>query len=141
EFLSARFEDGRDPKNRGARRPRGGSDGVTYRVDVGHRDGVRPASIVGALTGESSLRGSDIGKIDIFPSFALVEVTADLDARSQEKLARAVVGGRRLNLREDSGPRGGKPGGGFKAGAGRGAPRGRGDDRRGAPSRPRQPRY
>jgi ATP-dependent RNA helicase DeaD len=131
---------------------------------------VRPGSIVGAMTGESSLSGSDIGKIDIFPSFALVEVTSPIDNRSMEKLGRAVIGGRRLNLREDTGPKSGprrggegrfakesfgdrRPGKGFrdkargerggeKSFSGRPRREGEWTERRAsAPSRPRQPRY
>ncbi|MCL1800689.1 MAG: DEAD/DEAH box helicase [Promicromonosporaceae bacterium] len=90
----------------GAYRDRSGARTATrYRVAVGHKDGVTPAAIVGALTGESGLRGSDIGKIDIFPSFSLVEIETELTPDELRKLGRAVVAGRALRITEDQGPR------------------------------------
>ncbi|MDR2704098.1 MAG: DEAD/DEAH box helicase [Cellulomonadaceae bacterium] len=83
----------------------GAGGGNTYRVSVGHRDGVTPAAIVGALTGESNLRGGDIGKIDIYPSFSLVSINAPLFRDELSKLSRATVAGRQLKITEDKGPR------------------------------------
>jgi len=79
--------------------------GTRYRVSVGHKDGVTPGGIVGALTGESNLRGGDIGKIDIFPSFSLVDINAPLRGKELDRLSRAVVSGRELRITEDQGPR------------------------------------
>jgi len=79
--------------------------GTRYRVSVGHKDGVTPGGIVGALTGESELRGGDIGKIDIFPSFSLVDINAPLRRKELDRLSRAVVAGRELRITEDQGPR------------------------------------
>ena len=112
EFVAARFDGGYIPKERGPRRgesgprrPRiAGEQGVRYRVDVGHKDGVQPGAIVGAITGESHLRGADVGRIQIFPSFSLVDISADVDEATRSKLGRAVVAGRALRLRVDEGP-------------------------------------
>ncbi len=52
-----------------------------YRLAVGHRDGAQPGAIVGALTNEGGLTGKDLGKIDIFPGFSLVEIATELDPR------------------------------------------------------------
>ena len=114
EFLGARFDGGYAPKERGrdaggSRRPRiAGETGTKYRIDVGHRDGVQPGAIVGALTGESSLRGADIGRIQIFPSFSLVDIDAPVDEEMRRKLGAAMVAGRALRLRVDEGPGAGK---------------------------------
>ncbi|WP_371152252.1 DEAD/DEAH box helicase [Buchananella felis] len=111
EFIGARFEPGREPARpsrsaaeRGGRRSR---LTTRYRVEVGHKDKAAPGAIVGAITGETGLSGSDVGKIDIFPSFSLVEISADLSPEARRRLHKAVVAGRQLRLREDDGPRGG----------------------------------
>ena len=112
DFIEASFEAGRDdsggPRRGGAgRRPSGG--GQKYRVEVGHRDGVQAGAIVGAITGEGGLRGSDLGKIDIFPSFSLVEIRPELNTETQRRIGAARVAGRALRIRPDTGPRGRGP--------------------------------
>src|SRR5438046_1249714 len=70
--------DGRTRRDSGARhdRPeRAPAGGMTRLfVGVGRRAGIRPQDLVGAIAGESSLRGRDIGAIDIADRFSLVEV-------------------------------------------------------------------
>jgi ATP-dependent RNA helicase DeaD len=108
-----RSDRGRDFESRGRddRGSRGGSGkgSVRYRVSVGHMDGVSPGGIVGAITGEIGLRGSDVGKIDIFPSFSLVDLNTPLSRSDMDRLSRATVSGRALRISEDRGgpPRGG----------------------------------
>ena len=115
EFLGASFEGGRDRGDReykgghdGARRRGGarpvGNFGRRYRIEVGRKDGVVPGAIVGAITGEDGLRGSDLGRIEIFPTFSLVEIGADMDGETMGRISRAQVQGRALRIREDSGP-------------------------------------
>ncbi|WP_324652087.1 DEAD/DEAH box helicase [Georgenia sp. H159] len=114
EFVGAVFEEGRDREHRGAPRTgragtrprhRDASSGTRYRVEVGHRDGVQPGAIVGAITGEGGLRGQDLGKIDIFPSFSLVEISQELSPETSRRIAAARVAGRPLRIRPDTGPR------------------------------------
>ena len=82
------------------------SDGSTrYRVAVGHRDGVQPNALVGALTNEGGLTGKELGKIDIFGSFSLVDIPAGLTPEAVERLSRTRVAGRPLRIRLDTGPR------------------------------------
>ncbi|MBC7289780.1 MAG: DEAD/DEAH box helicase [Actinotalea sp.] len=83
--------------------------GTRYRLAVGHRHGVRPEAVVGALTGEGGLTGGDIGKIDIFSGFTLVEITAALGEDSLRRIAAARVAGQPLRIRVDEG-RPGRPG-------------------------------
>ena len=101
-------ERGYDRPERGERRRAdthiaGGSP--RWRVAVGHRDGLQPGALVGALTGEGGLTGKDVGKIDIFGSFALVDIPDGLSADVIDRLARTRVAGRPLRIRLDSGPR------------------------------------
>ncbi len=81
---------------------------TSYKVGVGHTHGARPPGIVGALTGEGGLHGKDIGKIQIFPNFALVQIRGALSPEQMERISRAKVGGRELRIGPDRGPRGGK---------------------------------
>lgn len=112
-FLSARFEEGRDgdtTRGGGSHRSQSRSvssrstGGKRYRIEVGRRDGVRPGSIVGAITNEGGLRGSDVGSIDILQSFSLVEIPQGLSDRAAKRIAKATVAGRKLRITEDTGP-------------------------------------
>ncbi|MDC7120515.1 DEAD/DEAH box helicase [Cellulomonas fimi] len=76
-----------------------------WRVAVGHRDGLQPGALVGALTGEGGLSGKDVGKIDIFGSFALVDIPGGLTPDVVDRLTRTRVAGRPLRIRLDTGPR------------------------------------
>ena len=105
-----------------------------WRVAVGHRDGLQPGALVGALTGEGGLTGKDVGRIDIFGSFALVDIPGGLSPEALDRLARTRVAGRPLHIRLDSGPRPGHGASRPEHGPHRGAPRvhsGSGPRRRG----------
>ena len=100
----------------GDERPRGPRDGAQrpssrrrvmgtrYRLAVGHTHGARPEAIVGAITGEGGLRGNELGKIDIFPSFSLVEIATELSPEASRRIGAARVAGRPLRIRVDDGP-------------------------------------
>jgi len=75
-----------------------------YRVEVGHRDGVKPGAIVGALTGDGRIEGRDIGRIDIYPSFSLVELESEPSDDSIRRLQKSRVAGRALRMAPDLGP-------------------------------------
>jgi ATP-dependent RNA helicase DeaD len=92
---------GRSEGDRGIRRP---ARGTRYRIAVGHTHGVQPGGIVGALTGEGGITGADVGKIDIFGSFSLVDIIAPLDNDALDRLARARVAGKPLRITLDRGP-------------------------------------
>ncbi|KGM13394.1 DEAD/DEAH box helicase [Cellulomonas bogoriensis] len=79
--------------------------GTRYRLAVGRNHGARPEAIVGAITGEGGLRGKDLGKIEIFASFSLVEITADLTPEAFRRIGGAKVAGRALRIQVDQGPR------------------------------------
>ncbi len=91
-----------------AHRGRPGSQDVAfdhrYRVEVGRRDGVTPGAIVGAIAGEGGLSGANVGHINIFPSFTLVELSEGLSANQVRQIGRATVKGRKLKISLDSGP-------------------------------------
>ncbi|HSP59372.1 MAG TPA: DEAD/DEAH box helicase [Halomonas sp.] len=87
-----------------ARRERGSSEGMTrYRVAVGHKDGVKPGQLVGALANEGGIEGARIGRIDIRNAFSVVELPSSLPASILSKMGRARVAGRPLEISEDGG--------------------------------------
>ncbi|WP_223881258.1 DEAD/DEAH box helicase [Nesterenkonia ebinurensis] len=107
--------DDRGPRgDRGDRGPRGNKSGppsadpgnAIYKIAVGKKDGVNPGHIVGAITGEANLRGNQVGSINIYPTFSLVELPESLSPQQLDALSTARVGGRALRIEKDSGPHG-----------------------------------
>lgn len=92
------------PKSR-TKKPRGdfNGPGKSYRIEVGRRDGVSPGGLVGAITGEAGIEGSSVGKIDIFPSFSVVQVDRELSDLQMKKIDRATLRGRRMRISPDRG--------------------------------------
>ena len=86
----------------------------TYKLAVGHRDRVAPGAIVGALTHEGGLTGSQIGAIDIRPTFTLVGLPEHLPAGTLDKLSDTRINGAPIRIQEDRGPGGGRDGGRFR---------------------------
>ncbi|MHB1991709.1 DEAD/DEAH box helicase [Metallibacterium scheffleri] len=86
---------------RGPRASGGGAAGslVTYRVEVGRRHGVKVGNLVGAIANEGGLDNSQIGAIALQGDHSFVDLPADLPATTLHALAKARVGGERLQLR------------------------------------------
>ena len=70
-------------------------------VAAGRAAGIRPADLVGAIAGESRLKGKDIGAIEITDRFSLVEVPQDAVAEVVEALRGARIKGRKVQVRRD----------------------------------------
>ncbi|MGQ0778287.1 MAG: DEAD/DEAH box helicase [Pseudonocardiales bacterium] len=70
-------------------------------VGAGRSAGIRPQDLVGAIAGESRLRGADIGAIEISDRFSLVEVP---DAAADEVIAAlrgSSIKGRKATIRRE----------------------------------------
>ena len=67
--------------------------------NVGRRDGVRPADLVGAITGETAIAGDSIGRIEIRDTHTSVEVAATVAEKVIKGLAAATIRGRPANVR------------------------------------------
>ncbi|MFM7067837.1 MAG: DEAD/DEAH box helicase [Actinomycetes bacterium] len=82
-----------------------GSRGDVARIYVGagRSDGVRPQDLVGAIAGETGLRGNDIGAIRIFDRFALVEVPSESVGHVIDAMSATTIRGRRAKVRRDRG--------------------------------------
>jgi ATP-dependent RNA helicase DeaD len=74
-------------------------------VNVGGRDGAGPGDLVGAITGEAAIEGSQLGKIELRDTFSLVEVSRDVAEMVVAKITGTSLKGRRVEARIDQGPR------------------------------------
>ena len=73
-------------------------------VGVGRSAGIRPQDLVGAITGETSLGGRQIGAIEIADRFSLVEVPEAAADAVVAALRATTIKGRRTTVRRDRGP-------------------------------------
>jgi ATP-dependent RNA helicase DeaD len=99
---AGRGQAGYDQGGHGPRRVRRAADGTTRLfVGTGRSAGVRPADLVGAITGESSLSGKDIGAIEIADRFSLVEVPESAADDVVARLRRVSIKGRKATVRRE----------------------------------------
>jgi ATP-dependent RNA helicase DeaD len=94
------------PSGGGKRGPRLADQGPTTRIFIGagRAAGIRPQDLVGAITGESSLTGKQIGAIEIADRFSLVEVP---DAAADEVITamrKSTIKGRKATVRREKFP-------------------------------------
>jgi ATP-dependent RNA helicase DeaD len=89
---------GRD--DRPPRRVSGG-DAARVFVGAGRDAGIRPGDLVGAITGETGLKGRDIGSIEIHQRFALVEVPESAADEVVQALRATMIKGRKATIRRD----------------------------------------
>jgi ATP-dependent RNA helicase DeaD len=89
----------------GGKRPGGsrGPSGPTTRlfVGAGRAARIRPQDLVGAITGESSLSGRDIGSIQINEKFSLVEVPEAAADEVVKALLRTTLKGKKPKIRRE----------------------------------------
>lgn len=71
---------------------------ITWRLEVGHRHGVQPGHIVGAIANEARLHGSQINGVDIRANYSLVRLPAALPRAVIERLSRVRLRGQTLSL-------------------------------------------
>ncbi len=93
---------------------------VRYRIAVGHKNGVKPGQIVGAIANEGAIESRYIGSINIFDSFSTIDLPEGMPSKTIAVLKQAVVCGRPLSIREyysddkDSSSKHGGRGGNFR---------------------------
>ena len=69
-----------------------------YRVEVGHRDRVKPGNLVGAIASETGLQGRAIGRIQIFDNHSLVDLPKGMPEDVYNSLRRLRVMNRELQI-------------------------------------------
>lgn len=72
---------------------------VTLCIAAGRKDKLRPGDILGALTGDAGLPGSQVGKIAIFDFQAFVAVERDAAKQALKRLNEGKIKGRSLKVR------------------------------------------
>ncbi|AII49077.1 cold-shock protein [Synechococcus sp. KORDI-52] len=92
--------DRRERRERPARAPE--ENMQRYRVEVGHRDRVKPGNLVGAIAGETGLQGRMIGRIQIFDNHSLVDLPKGMPEDVFNSLRRLRVMNRELQIRQAS---------------------------------------
>jgi len=73
---------------------------VTLEIAAGRKDKLRPGDILGALTGDGGLTGSQVGKIDLLDNRAFVAVARDAVVRALEQLQEGKIKGRQFKARQ-----------------------------------------
>jgi len=72
---------------------------ITLQINGGKKQKVRPGDILGALTGEAGLKGSDVGKIKISTMSSYVAVERSVIKQALVKLQNGKIKGRNFKVR------------------------------------------
>ena len=84
------------------RRSRPATGGMTRLfLNLGRSAGIRPQDLVGAIAGESSLAGRDIGAIEIADRFSLVEVPEAAADEVIAALRQSTIKGKKATVRRE----------------------------------------
>ncbi len=73
-----------------------------FRVEVGHRDRVKPGNLVGAIANETGLQGRKIGRIQIFDCYSLVDLPKGMPESIFNELRKVKVMNRELKIHRTS---------------------------------------
>jgi ATP-dependent RNA helicase DeaD len=90
-----------DERPAAPKKPRAGKNAIatqTYRIEVGHTHGVKPANIVGAIANEASLDAKHIGRIDIFDDYSTLDLPDGMPNELLEHLKTVWVAGQQLRI-------------------------------------------
>ena len=79
------------------------SDTVRLFIGAGRAAGIRPADLVGAITGEAGVPSKVLGAIEITERFSLVEVPDELADDIVGAMSKANLRGKRVTVRRDRG--------------------------------------
>ena len=69
-----------------------------FRVEVGHRDRVKPGNLVGAIANETGLNGRMIGRIQIFENYSFVDLPKGMPENTFNDLKKIKVMNRELKI-------------------------------------------
>ncbi|MBM68638.1 MAG: ATP-dependent RNA helicase [Haliea sp.] len=95
----------REPRERPRRQERDSelSKGMErFRIEVGHKHGVKPGNIVGAIANEADIDSEHIGRIIIHDEYSTVDLPEGMPAEIFDHLRGVWVSGQKLNLQRDS---------------------------------------
>ena len=87
------------------RAPRVSEPGMqSYRIEVGHDHGVKPGNIVGAIANEANIDSKNIGRIEIYDGFSILDLPSDLPKEVMQHLKAVWVAGQQLKITVDGQP-------------------------------------
>ena len=72
---------------------------ATIQIDGGKKQKVRPGDILGALTGENGIKGTQVGKINVLDNWAYVAVEKSVLKIALRKLEKGKLKGRNFRVR------------------------------------------
>lgn len=72
---------------------------MTLQLDAGRKNKIRPGDLLGALTGDAGLTGTQIGKIDIFDTISYVAIERTVAHKALNYLNQGKVKGRSIRAR------------------------------------------
>jgi len=78
-----------------------GADVVRIFIGLGRNNSIRPADLVGAITGEARIDSRNIGAIDIADKFSLVEVPSSAADDIIKALRSSTIRGKKVLVRRD----------------------------------------
>jgi ATP-dependent RNA helicase DeaD len=88
-------------RERGAKRYAFDGHGVRLYIGAGRRAGIRPADLVGAITGEAGVPSRALGAIEIADRFSLVEVPDELADDIIAALRKSMLRGQKVTVRRE----------------------------------------
>jgi ATP-dependent RNA helicase DeaD len=91
----------RDASRRGGRPARRDGNVARLFVGAGRRAGIRPADLVGAISGEAGVPSRALGAIEITDTFSLVEVPDELADEIVAAMRKATLRGQKVTIRRD----------------------------------------
>lgn len=102
-----RNDRGGDRPERNKSHDKGGppsEDMQRYRLSVGHDHGIQPGNIVGAIANEAKISGKNIGRINIFDTYSLIDLPANISDKTFAALTKIRVASHRLGISKIDGP-------------------------------------
>lgn len=72
---------------------------VTLSIAGGKKNKVRPGDVLGALTGESGIKGNQVGKINVFDFVTFVAVNREASRHAEQQLSKGKIKGRKFKVR------------------------------------------
>jgi ATP-dependent RNA helicase DeaD len=75
----------------------------TFRIEVGYQHGVKPGNIVGAIANEGGIDSKNIGRIEIYDDYSVLDMPDNLGTDVLSHLAGIKVAGQQLRISADKG--------------------------------------
>ncbi|RZT06195.1 ATP-dependent RNA helicase DeaD [Duganella sp. CF402] len=73
----------------------------TYRIEVGYQHGVKPGNIVGAIANEGGIDSKNIGRIEIYDDYAVLDMPDTLSREALDMMAGIRVAGQAIRISVD----------------------------------------